>query len=69
MNFIFNFYCNFIHEVFQPHPKLKCFLPVDPGGGEGDDPEQHQQGQSVHPAADVRQKVHGCKGKRIDKHI
>ena len=40
-------------------------VPVDPGGGEGDDPEEHQQSQAVHPAADVRQKVHDC-SKRKD---
>ena len=42
-------------------------VPVDPGGGEGDDPEEHQQGQAVHPAADVRQEVHDCsKKERIE---
>ena len=40
------------------------WVPVDPGGGEGDDPEEHQQGQAVHPAADVRQEVHDCSKKK-----
>ena len=47
--------------------RFSLCVPVNPGGGESDDPEEHQQGQAVHPAADVRQEVHDCsKKERIE---
>ena len=45
--------------------RFSLCVPVNPGGGESDDPEEHQQGQAVHPAADVRKEVHDC-SKRKD---